>query len=153
VWEHIGKEIKHTFIGSKALKNFNTLFCFNLSCVFDSDLCYNLNILSVGFEHIIHACQAILLTQFSEEIDDLILLNSVCVEHNSFDVLHVSVVLESTAIESNLFAHLSNLLAVVLSENVKFENSFSNIWGTHEIDLKNFSLKVSFVLSVTFKSF
>ena len=88
-----------------------------------------------------------------EEIDDLILLNSVCVEHNSFDVLHVSVVLESTAIESNLFAHLSNLLAVVLSENVKFENSFSNIWGTHEIDLKNFSLKVSFVLSVTFKSF
>lgn len=75
------------------------------------------------------------------------------VQHHSFDILHVSVVLKSTAIKSNLFAHFGNLLTVVLGENVKFENSFSNIWSTHEVDFENFSLKVSLVLSVSFKSF
>jgi hypothetical protein len=112
-----------------------------------------LNILSVGFEHVIHACEAIFLTQLSEEINDLILLNSVGVQHNSFDVLHVSVVLKCSTVKTNLFTHLSDLFAVVLSENVKFENSFGNIWSAHEIDLENFSLKVSFVLSITLKSF
>lgn len=153
MWKNVGKEVKHAFVGSKALQNFNALLCVDLCCVLHSNLCNDLYILSIGFEHIVHALEAVFLTQFSKEIDDLILLNGVGIQHNSLDILHVGVVLKGSTIESNLFTHLGNLLAVILSENVEFENTFGDIWSTHEVDFEHFSLKVTFILSVSFQGF
>jgi hypothetical protein len=39
-----------------------------------------------------------------------------------------------------LLAHFSNLLSIVLGEQVQFEDTLSNIWRTHNIDFENFSL-------------
>ena len=75
------------------------------------------------------------------------------VQHNSFDILHVSVVLKCTTVETNLLAHFGHLFAVILGENVKFENSFGHIWSAHQVDFENFSLEVALVLSVSFQSF
>ena len=75
------------------------------------------------------------------------------VQHDSLDILHVGVVLESTSIKTHLLAHLGDLLAVVLGEYVEFENSLSDVWSGHEVDLENFGLEVTLVLSVSFKSF
>lgn len=75
------------------------------------------------------------------------------VQHDSLDILHVGVVLESTSIKTHLLAHLGDLLAVVLGEYVEFENSLSDVWSGHEVDFENFGLEVTLVLSVSFKSF
>jgi clathrin heavy chain len=55
VWQHIGKVVEHTFVCSKALKDFNALFGVDLISVFHCNLGNDLDVLSVRFEHIIHA--------------------------------------------------------------------------------------------------
>jgi hypothetical protein len=93
------------------------------------------------------------LSEFTKELNDLLFWNGMSVEHNSLDISHISVVLERSAIKTNLLTHLSNLFSIVLSEKIEFKDTFSNIWCTHKIDLENFGLQVSLIWSIAFKSF
>lgn len=70
------------------------------------------------------------------------------VEHDSLDVGHVRVALEGPTIEPDLFAHLGDLLSVVLGEEVELEDSLSDVRSAHEVDLKDFRLQMPLVGSV-----
>jgi hypothetical protein len=39
-----------------------------------------------------------------------------------------------------------------LGEQVKFKDTFSNIWSTHEVDLEDFSLEMTLICSVSLQS-
>lgn len=52
-----------------------------------------------------------------------------------------------------MLAKTGNSLPIVLGEEVKLENSLSNIWGTHEIDLKEFGLEMTLISSVCLECF
>lgn len=73
------------------------------------------------------------------------------VEHDSLDVHHVSIVLESSAVETNLLAHLGYLLSVILREEVELEDTFGHIRRVDQVYLKNLGLEVAFVWAVSFQ--
>lgn len=153
MWQNVSKEVEHALIGSKTLEYFNTFLGVNFGSVLDCNLGNNLNILSwVGLEHIVHALEAFLFTKLSEEINDLLLWNGMGIEHDSLNVSHVGVALESSTIETNLLAHLGNSFSVILSEQVELEDSLSYVWCAHEIDLEDFGLEMSLIGSVALKS-
>lgn len=62
------------------------------------------------------------------------------VEHNSLTVLNISVVLESSSVQSNLFTHFSNTFFVEVGEQIELEDALCNVRCTHEIDFKKFGL-------------
>jgi hypothetical protein len=82
----------------------------------------------------------------------LLLWDSVGVEHDSLDVSHICVVLESSTVESDVLAHLGNLLSIVLGEDIELENSLRNVWSTREIDLEDLGLQVPLIWSVLLQS-
>ena len=75
------------------------------------------------------------------------------VQHHSLSVLKARVVKEGAAIETSLFAQSCDSLSVVVSQLVHLEDSLSYIWGTHEVNLEELSLKVSIFGSVYDQSF
>lgn len=150
----VGEVIKHALISSEALKDLDGLLGVNLVGVLHSDFGNDLDVLSwVRLQHVVHALERLLLTKLTEEFNDLLLWDSVGVEHNSLDVSHVGVALKGSSVEADLLAHLGNLFPVVLSEQVKLEDSFSNVWCAHEVDLENFGLQVSLIWPVSLKGF
>jgi hypothetical protein len=74
------------------------------------------------------------------------------IEHDSLDVTHVGVVLESPTEETNLFAHFGHLLPILLCEKIQLEDALSDIWSTHDIDFKDSGLKMTLVWSVILES-
>lgn len=70
------------------------------------------------------------------------------VEHDSLSILNACVVLKSATIETSLFTESGNSFTIVVGEAVHLENTFSNIWGTHKVDLEELSLKVAFIGTV-----
>jgi hypothetical protein len=96
--------------------------------------------------------KGVFLTQSSEEINDLVLWDSVGIEHHPLDVTHIGVVLKGSSVQADLFAHLGNLLSIILGEQVEFEDSLGNLWSTHDIDLEHSSLEMSFIRSVVLQS-
>jgi hypothetical protein len=70
------------------------------------------------------------------------------VEHDSLSILNARVVLKSTTIETSLFTESGDSLTIVVGEAVHLEDAFSNIRGTHQVDLEELSLKVAFIGTV-----
>lgn len=73
------------------------------------------------------------------------------VKHDSLDVDHVGIVLESSTIKTNLLAHLGYLLFVILSEEFKLEDTFGHIRSVDQVDLEHLSLEVALVGAVAFQ--
>jgi hypothetical protein len=62
------------------------------------------------------------------------------VEHDSLSILNARVVLKSATIETSLFTESGDSLTIVVGEAVHLEDTFSNIRGTHQVDLEELSL-------------
>jgi len=76
----------------------------------------------------------------------------VSVKHNSLDISHVGVALKCSSIETNLLTHFGNLFSIVLSEQIQLEDTLSNVWSAHEVNLKDFGLEVTLIWSIAFES-
>jgi hypothetical protein len=74
------------------------------------------------------------------------------VKHNTFSILSTCVVLESTTIKTSLFTKSRDPFAIVVSETIHLENAFSHIRCTHEVNLKQFGLKMTFIRAILNKS-
>jgi len=70
------------------------------------------------------------------------------VEHDSLSILNACVVLKSATIESSLLTESGDPLTIVVGEAVHLEDTLGNIWGTHEVDLEELSLKVALIGTV-----
>ena len=70
------------------------------------------------------------------------------VKHDPLSILNACVVLKSTTIEASLLAQSGNSLTIVVGEAVHLEDTFSDIWGTHQVNLEELSLKVAFIGTV-----
>ena len=100
-----------------------------------------------------HALKGVFLIESAKEFNDKVFGDVVGVEEDTASVSSVLVVLESTSVESYLFAHASDLLSVEMSEKVELEDTFSYIRGAHQVDLEKLSLEVTFIGSVSLESF
>ena len=75
------------------------------------------------------------------------------VKEDTASIRNTCVVLKSTAIKSNLFAHAGDLLSVKVSEKVKLEDTLSYVRSTHQVKFEKLGLEVAFIGSVSLKSF
>jgi len=75
------------------------------------------------------------------------------IQHDSLDILDIRIILQCSAVEADLLAHPGDFFAVVVAEDVQFEDAVGDIWRTHKINLKNFRLQMAFVWSVVFERF
>jgi hypothetical protein len=85
---------------------------------------------------LVEAVEDLILFNPAKEVEHGLLRNDVGVEHHALGILHTRVVLEGASIQGNLFAHLGDLILVVVCENVQLEDSLSDVGGTCQIDLK-----------------
>lgn len=100
-----------------------------------------------------HALESIILTQLAEIFNQLVLRDSMGVQHDSLGVLHAGIVLQSSTIETDLLTELGHSLPVEVGEQVELEDPFSHIWSTHQVDFKELGLEMSLIWSVLLKSF
>ena len=70
------------------------------------------------------------------------------IEHDSLSILNACVVLKSATIETSLLTESGNSFTIVVGEAIHLEDTFSNIWGTHKVDLEELSLKMAFIRTV-----
>jgi hypothetical protein len=70
------------------------------------------------------------------------------VEHDSLSILNACVVLKSATIETSLFTESRDSLTIIVGEAAHLEYTFGNIWGTHQVDLEEFGLKVALIGTV-----
>jgi hypothetical protein len=70
------------------------------------------------------------------------------VKHDSLGILNACVVLKSATIEASLLTESGDSLTIVVGEAVHLEDTFSNIWGTHQVDLEELCLKVALIGTV-----
>jgi hypothetical protein len=101
----------------------------------------------------VHALKGVFLVESAKEFNDKVFGDVVSVEEDTASVSSVLVVLESTSVESYLFAHASDLLSVEMSEKVELEDTLSYVRSAHQVDFEKLSLEVAFVGSVALKSF
>lgn len=125
--KNISQVEQGSLIGSKALENLDGLFGLDFVRVLDSNLGNDGDVLSVRLQHVVHALKGVLLRKLTKELKNLVLRNSMSVQHNSLDISHVGVVLKSAAIKSNLLTKLCDGLSIVLGEDVQLEDSLSNV--------------------------
>lgn len=92
------------------------------------------------------------MSESGKEIHNDVLRDSMNVENNSLDIIHVLVVLESSSVHTDVFAKLCNFFLVIVSKLVHGENSFGYLRRINEVDLEKLCLEVSFVHTVGFKS-
>ena len=147
--EDVGEVVQHALVGSEALKDLDALFGVDFVGVFDSNFGDELDILSVGLEHVVHALEGVVLAKSAEELEDLVLWDGVGVEHDSLDVDHIGVVLEGSAVETDLLAHLGDLLSVILGEEVELEDTFGDVRSVDQVDLEHLSLEMALVWAVS----
>lgn len=74
------------------------------------------------------------------------------IKQHPLSILCAGIVLESTSIETSLFTQASNSLPIIVSKSVHLEDPLSYIRCTHQINLKEFSLQMSFIGSVAGQS-
>ena len=70
------------------------------------------------------------------------------VEHDSLGILNACVVLKSATIKTSLFTESGNSLPIIMGEATHLKDSFRNIWGTHQVNLEELSLKIAFIWTV-----
>ena len=75
------------------------------------------------------------------------------VQHNALAVVSLLIVLKSTSVEADLFTALSDALLVEMSEHVELEETLSDVWLGHEVDLEQLRLERTFVGQVALESF
>ena len=75
------------------------------------------------------------------------------VKHTYLRIYKTGVILQGSSIKSSLFTKSGNSFSIIISESVKLEDSFGDVWCTHKIDFKKFSLKMSLIRSVLDQSF
>ena len=68
------------------------------------------------------------------------------VHHNSSSICEISGVLQGTTVQADLLAHFANPFPIELGKQVQLEDTFRNVWSCHNVDLKEFCLKMTFVL-------
>lgn len=97
--------------------------------------------MTIGTHQVVHAHQTVVFGEFVEKFDHNVFWNCMRVQHNAMGILYILSVLESTAVKTNLLAHLCNSIAVEVSEKIELEDSFGNLWCRHQVDFEEFSLK------------
>jgi hypothetical protein len=136
VRQNIHQVVDESIVCSKVLQNRNDGIGVDLLGILDGDLSDQLSILSVGLHQLVEAVEDLILFNPAKEVEHGLLRNDVGVEHHALGILHTRVVLEGASIQGNLFAHLGDLILVVVCENVQLEDSLSDVGGTCQIDFK-----------------
>lgn len=75
------------------------------------------------------------------------------VKHYALGILHICVVLESSSIHANSFAHLCNCSLVKVREEVQLEDSFGNLGRLHQVDFEQFSLQMTLIWAISLEHF
>jgi len=78
-----------------------------------------------------HAFERVFFVKSTKEFNNDFFRNVVSVKEDTTSIRSACVVLKSTAIKSNLFAHAGDLLSVKVSEKVKLEDTLSYVRSAH----------------------
>mmetsp|Transcript_21715 Transcript_21715/g.40606 ORF Transcript_21715/g.40606 Transcript_21715/m.40606 type:complete len:261 (+) Transcript_21715:2813-3595(+) len=147
-------KVVQPFVRLVRLKQANKFFLAELFCV----LCSGLhNDLKVGFDVVskqhVEAPNAILRGEGSKEVHQEFWCNTLGVYDDTLDIVDFGVVLESTLVQTTLFAQLCDVVAVVVTKHIAREDCVSHLRGAaQQVDFEQTSLKCSFVFPVALKS-
>jgi len=92
-----------------------------------------------------HTSKTFCLRKLSKEFQHNVLSDSVGVHHNSSCIGEISGVLKCTTVQADLFAHFADACSIEMGEQVQLENTFCDVRSSHDVDLEQLGLKVTFI--------
>lgn len=147
------QEVEQTVEATVALVHLDQCWDGDLGVVFDGGLDNHLDGTSVVLHDFVKALEGSLWVLGSQELDHLLRLDTLWtnVHDNSLDILGISVVLESELEQTGLLAQLGDSGLIEVGEHVHFQDGLSHRRGSHQVQLQQSGLEMSFLSSVTFQ--